>query len=84
MTEKELREKLAAIEHDRWSHWQRYLHSKGMLRKDGLVLSHDDIAHWERQINTPYEELSEREKDSDRKEVDKYLPLIKKFYERTD
>ncbi|XKM41995.1 hypothetical protein A4U53_016135 [Rhizobium ruizarguesonis] len=72
-------ERLAAIEHERWSHWQKYLHKSGLRQSDGsLIISSELIERWERQISTAYAELSEAEKDSDRDQVRKYLPVIKK------
>lgn len=36
-----------------------------------------DLVHrWTEQMNTPYSELSDREKDSDREQVHRYLPAI--------
>jgi len=79
-----LREKLASIEHTRWADWQKYLHSKLIVHKSGLIeLPEKSYRHWERQIKTDYKDLSEKEKDSDRLEVDKYLPLIKQFLSDT-
>ena len=70
-------EELAAIEHERWAHWQRYVHSKAVRQSDGsLVIPRELVAQWERQIATPYDELSEKEKESDREQVRKYLPTI--------
>ena len=67
----ELKEKLASIEHQRWSDWQSYLHSTCRLGEGGdLVIPQGLVWHWEKQIKTPYSELSEQEKDSDRKEVE--------------
>ena len=72
-----LKEQLAAVEHERWSHWQRYVHSKGIRQPDGsLLLPPDLVSRWERQINTKYAELDEQEKASDREQVEKYLPII--------
>lgn len=77
MSISELTEKLAAIEHERWSHWQKYMHSKCYHSPDGsLTIPPDLVAHWERQIATPYESLSETEKESDRDQVRKYLALL--------
>ena len=73
----ELTEHLAAIEHERWSHWQRYLHSKGQRQPDGsIVLPPQLVERWEKQMATAYADLSEKEKDSDREQVRKYLPTI--------
>lgn len=70
-------EELSAMEHERWAHWQRYIHSKGRVNLDGsMVLPADLVARWERQISLSYTELTERERDSDREQVRKYLPVI--------
>lgn len=70
-------EQLAAIEHERWADWQRYMHSRCQRNEDGsLTIPAASVAHWERQIATPYAELSEPEKESDREQVYRYLPLV--------
>jgi hypothetical protein len=72
-----LLERLAEIEHERWSHWQRYLHGKAERQSDGsLILPAELVARWETQMNTPYAALSEKMKESDRDQVRKYWPLI--------
>ena len=74
----ELVETLASVEHERWSHWQRYMHSKCIPQGDdgALLIPADMVKRWEKQIATPYSELTEDEKESDREQVRKYLPLI--------
>ena len=73
----ELIEQLAAIEHERWADWQRYLHSKCSWGPNGgLTIPTELVARWERQIDTPYAGLSEQEKESDREQVWRYLPII--------
>lgn len=73
----ELREQLAAIEHERWSDWQRYVHRSCWREPDGsLTIPAHLVERWERQIITPYAELSEAEKQKDRDQVDRYWPLI--------
>ena len=72
-----LMDELAAIEHERWSHWQRYMHSKGGRQADGsLVLPAELVERWDRQAATDYHDLSAKEKQSDRDQVSRYLPLI--------
>lgn len=72
-----LMERLAGFEHERWAHWQRYMHSKCERKPDGsLVIPFELVGQWERLIATPYENLSEREKESDRDQVRRYLPTI--------
>ncbi len=76
----ELIEALAAIEHERWSHWQRYVHSKCAANDDGsLTIPADLVVRWAGQIGTPYEELPADEKESDREQVRRYLPLVEEF-----
>ncbi|WP_042118375.1 hypothetical protein [Rhizobium etli] len=73
-----LLDELAAIEHERWAHWQRYVHDKGQKRSDGsLLIPAELVARWEKQIETPFALLSDEEKNSDREQVQKYLPLLK-------
>lgn len=70
-------EPLAEVEHERWSHWQRYLHSKCDRSADGSLTIPAELVHrWEAQMSTPYSELSEQEKESDREQVRRYLPII--------
>lgn len=59
-------EKGADIEHERWSKWHIYMRDKPA----------EWMPRWNRQAETPYAELSEKEKESDRKEVRTYLPLL--------
>ena len=76
MTSEELCEAIAAQCHESWSHWMRYLFSKGYDIHDQFVLPSDVVERWQRQMDTPYTELSEQEKDSDRAEVLRFLPII--------
>ena len=78
-------EEFASLEHDRWSRWQSYLHSK--LYEIGTeqdvsynyhlkVLPTENWQRWERQINTKYADLSEEEKQSDRDQVYPYIEAL--------
>ena len=76
-------EKGADLEHDRWAGWHDYFLSKCiMIGKNGnngnyvLELLPNDYERWYRLTQTKYKDLLEKEKESDRKEVIKYLPLI--------
>lgn len=72
-----LMEKLAFIEHERWAHWQRYVHDKGERQADGsLVIPEELVARWEQLIATPYCKLTEEEKQSDRDQVRRYVQAI--------
>lgn len=50
-------ERLAALEHEQWAHWTAYMLAN---------MTPENAERWRRQIATPYAELTEREKDSDR------------------
>lgn len=70
-------DQLAEIEHRRWAHWQRYVHSNSLRQPDGsLLVPAPLVKRWETQIATSYADLEEAEKESDREQVRKYLPTI--------
>jgi len=75
--EKDIIEHFANLEHERWSKWQKYMHSKFVEHSDGkgdyVCLPTELFRRWERQINTPYADLSEQEKQSDREQVMPYV-----------
>jgi hypothetical protein len=74
-------EQLAAIEHERWAHWQRYMHNKAIRQPDGsLLIPAELVERWERQIDTPYPKLTDEEKESDREQVRKYLPVVQQHF----
>ena len=78
----ELVEELAKVEHARWAHWQKYVHTQCEQLEDGrLAIPAHLVERWERQIETPYEQLSDEEKKSDREQVAKVLPVIGRFFE---
>lgn len=68
---------LAAIEHQRWGHWQAYVHKQCEPQDDGSLKIPAELAlRWARQIGTEFVDLTEDEKQSDREQVLKYLPTI--------
>lgn len=77
----ELREKLAAIEHERWADWQKWVHAQMTPVSHGHLLHHDIYQRWQRQIRTPYADLTDKEKASDMEQVDRYWPLIEALLE---
>ena len=74
-------DRLAAIEHERWSHWQRYMHGKATRQDDGaLLIPADLVARWEKQIATSYADLPADEQESDKEQVERYLPIIEEVF----
>ncbi|KKN66522.1 hypothetical protein LCGC14_0470560 [marine sediment metagenome] len=74
----ELFEKLAAVQHDIWASWQRWVHENKMTEDSfgDLTVQRVEYKRWQRQIKTPYDDLTESEKDSDREQVRKFWDLI--------
>ena len=70
-SKEEVLEVLADVQHDIWSHWMKYLFKQCERADNGWVIPSDKVTHWVRQMNMPYAELSEREKDSDRDQAKK-------------
>ena len=79
----ELREALAEVSHEIWAHWMRYLFSRceTEIYNMGPIMNWSDANHWLIQIDTPYSDLTEREKDSDREQADKILVVLKRMDE---
>lgn len=82
------REKLAELEHQQWAHWTRHMlevlnpllqmAAFSPLRLAGSDKAREALERWKRQINTPYADLSEKEKDSDREWADKVLAAMER------
>lgn len=73
-----LREKLAALAHEQWSGWMRYLFSKGTFNPDNSTWTMPmwAVKRWVRQMQTLYANLSENEKDNDRTEADRMIKIV--------
>src|SRR5439155_12676906 len=89
MNKTDLVELLASCEHASWARWMKYLFEKCEEYYDGdgyemLAIPRELVTHWKRQVATPYSELSEREKQSDREEVKHILPIIEEYKLRGD
>ncbi len=73
-----MREKIASVQHDIWSHWMYYLFSCCDITNSGnCLIPKDKVNHWKRQMALKYDGLTEKEKDSDRSQADKVLKIIK-------
>jgi hypothetical protein len=80
MDAQELIEQLAEKEHGSWSHWMKYLFSQCVGNSDGsMTIPTALVERWQGQVETPYANLSEREKQSDRNRVNLILPIIEKY-----
>lgn len=89
MTEQELIKQLADKEHASWARWMKYLFSvceaysivdpDRFGRNKGVLIPPELVERWQRQIDTPYEDLTEQEKQSDRHEIAHILPIIREY-----
>ena len=74
--EGELREELAAYAHAAWSGWMQYMFGKCESRCDGFLIPMPLVDRWTRQKDTPYANLPDVEKESDRKEADRMMAIM--------
>lgn len=76
----ELKEQLAAVQHDIWAHWVKYVISKCRTNifDPSLEIPSWLAVRWRRQTNTDYKDLSEEEKKSDREQANKFWELIER------
>lgn len=72
------REKLAAYAHEAWSGWMKYMFSRCGDKRlgGGYCIPVELVERWQRQMTTPYTDLPENEKESDREEADKIMKLL--------
>ena len=72
------REELAAHAHEAWSGWMKYMFDKCKTAafNSGRTIPSELVFRWKRQMTTPYADLPESEKASDRDEADKILAII--------
>lgn len=70
------REIVADVQHQIWSHWTIYQFSICTRNEDGsITIPKEKVERWERQALTAYPDLSEKEKESDRKQADKIIAV---------
>lgn len=75
-----MREMLATLSHEQWSGWMRYLFSQSIHHVDGSVtIPLNLVSRWMRQMATPYDDLSETEKESDRHEADRIIAMLEEM-----
>ena len=78
-----LREKLAALCHDQWGGWMEYLFDDARgsesqhKEAEAWTIHAESYRRWRRQMRTSYADLPENEKESDRKEADRFLAMLK-------
>lgn len=78
------REALAEYAHEAWSGWMKYMFRKGGFATFDVngesqtvyVMPAWAVERWKRQSETPYADLPETEKESDREEADRMLAII--------
>ena len=64
---KNIREKLAELEHVQWAHWTKYMLDN---------MTPENIERWRLQTETDYKDLSDKERDSDREWADRVIDVI--------
>ncbi len=70
-------EKLARVQHEIWIHWMKYLFSVSTMNPDGsYTIPKEKVDRWNRLINTPYKNLTEDEKESDREQAQKIIDIV--------
>lgn len=75
-------ERIATLCHIQWANWMKYVFSKCDRTPEGTyIIPKWAVDRWNQQINTSYSQLSEEEKDSDRREAEKFIKLIAKQIE---
>lgn len=71
-------EEVAAIQHDQWSSWMRYLFGKCFKpsNSEDVIIPAAYAKNLIRLVETPYDQLTEKEKGSDRVEAERYREFL--------
>ena len=70
-------EEMADLAHEIWANWMKYMFGLcNPTTNGGLVIPPELVERWKQQMNTPYHELSEKEKESDRGIAIQYLDVM--------
>lgn len=78
----DVRERLADVQHAIWAHWMRYMFTQGTVNPDGSwTMPAEKVTRWGGQMRTPYSDLTERERESDREQADKIILSIRHLLE---
>ena len=75
-SEEQIQESFAAFFHQQWADWMTYLFSETILEDDLYAINENQVEKWTRQMNTPYSELPENEKDIGREQVEKFMTFM--------
>lgn len=67
--------------HEIWTNWMTYLFTESIKNEDGTyTIPKDKVKRWMNQMRTPYSQLSEKEKNSDREQAIKILEALQIMY----
>ena len=85
----EYRERIAAVQHEIWSHWMSYLFSVCEVDDEtgDAIIPAQYVERWQRQVRTDYANLTDKERESDRNQADKVLAELRyqiESYELSD
>lgn len=70
-------ERLAEYAHEAWSGWMKYMFKKCSFPSDGTVIIPKELAdRWHMQMTTPYMDLPDEMKDSDRQEARRMIAIF--------
>lgn len=83
--QEEFIEVLSVFQHDQWSMWMAYFFNTCNINSDGsLLIAPEQVMSWQRKMDTPFEELSELEKQGIRKKVLGLLGILGAMYSGAD
>ena len=73
-----MKDQKAKAAHDIGASWMKWLFEWGTMNEDGSwTMPKEKVDRWKRQMTTEYQDLSESEKESDRKVAKEYMNFKK-------